>query len=56
MRKLRNHAMFVPTLIYFAIRRNEKRRMYELFKQLAYKKWSKWQWDILDSLMREEEK
>lgn len=43
--------MFLPILIYFLLNRKRKKRTYELFKQLAFKKWCHWQWKVLDKIM-----
>lgn len=51
-KRFRHLVMFPPTLIYFCLHRKKKQKMYLLFKQLAEKKWYKWQWRILDSVMR----
>lgn len=51
-KRFRHLVMFPPTLIYFSLQRKKKREMYLLFKQLAEKKWYKWQWRILDGVMR----
>ncbi|QWB31971.1 hypothetical protein [Exiguobacterium acetylicum] len=51
-KQFKHLVMFPPMLIYFSLQRKKKRKMYLLFKQLAEKKWYKWQWRILDGVMR----
>lgn len=51
-KRFKHLVMFPPILIYFSLQRKKKRKMYLLFKQLAEKKWYKWQWRILDGVMR----
>ena len=51
-KRFRHLIMFLPTLIYFILHRKKKHEMYLVFKQLSEKKWYKWQWRILDGVMR----